>query len=462
MKIILLLFVSVNLNAMTLDEYLKTIAEKNKLVASYDLSIEASKDKMIAGDLLLSPVLTLGYLKMSDKSLPTTVADKRDTTIATMGLAKKFSSGTQLSLSAEADKFEYEQPLVVGNNGYSKGGLGVSIQQSLWKDFFGSATRLRKDREVSTNKLETLGYELKKRMTLIEVESDYWDYIVAQEDLKLKQANLDRAKKLETWTQNRVNNGISDQSDLLQLSALTARREVELAVSQDELKFREAKVRENLNLQAADVLPVFTSNLQESRSQILLVEKQKDLIRIDSYMASLESDIKQRVSEEVVDSLRPDLALVGKYNTSSYDTDQQQMLKNIDKTDRPITYVGLNLTWMFGSDAVSSQLGSARKEALSSRYRAEQLKISGQNAWSDFLRKFELTKKNVITLERITRIQKERSKQEQIKFTKGRTITSNVVGAETDSAEADVAFLKAKSGLRKLESSSQLYISITE
>lgn len=460
--ILLILVTAFNANALSIDDYLKIVIQKNKLVSSYDLSIEASKDKRIAGDLLLSPVLTGGYSVTTDKSEPITLADKRTTTAANLGLSKKFSTGTTLGVTADTTKFEYEMPVTAGNNGYSRGGLGVSLQQSLWKDFFGHGTRLRQDREEATSKLETLGFELRKRSTLIEMESDYWDYLVAQEDLKLKQANLDRAKKLESWNSNRVYNGISDQSDLLQVKALTASREVQLATAKDELTFRESKIRENMGLGDSEPLPIFTSNMMDTRPYVGELSKQKEVVKIDSYISTLEADVKQKVSEEVRDGLRPDLSLIGKYNTSSYNVDHQEMQNNIGKTDRPVTFVGVNLSWMFGSDAKSSQVAAAKKEALAAQYRAEQAKLSGTNAWADFLRKYELTKQNVITLEKIAQLQRDRARQEQIKFSKGRTITLNVVTAETDSAEAEVTYLRAKSGLRKLEATTQLYMSTAE
>lgn len=463
MRIILLLSLcATNVNGMTLDEYMEQVFKKNKLVSSYDTSIEASKEKQIAGDLVLSPVLTAGYSQASDKSLPSVVADERKTALANLGVAKKFSTGTTVSLTAQTSKFDYEAPVTPGNNGYSTGGLGISLQQSLWKDFFGVATQLRRDREATTNKLETFGFELQKRVTLVQAESDFWDYLVAQEDLKLKQDNFDRAKKLDSWTLSRVNNGISDQSDLLQVRALANLRGLELATAKDSLKSREIKIKENIDFSLTDTLPEVTADMTEVRPYVTNLAKRKNVVKIDTYLTSLESEVKQKISEEVTDSLKPDLSLLGKYNTSSYSIDDSEMQKNITKTDRPITFVGVSLSWLFGSDAKSSQLSAAKKEALASRYRAEQAKISSENAWGELLRQYELTKQNVITLGKIAQLQRDRARAEQLKFTKGRTITLNVVTAETDAAQAEVNYLTAKSGLRKLEASAQLFISLEE
>ncbi len=340
--------------------------------------------------------------------------------------------------------------------------MGLSLQQSLWKDSFGSATRLRHSREVTVNKVEKLSYELQKRSALIQAESDYWDYLVAQDDMKLKKANLDRAKKMESWTRNRVYNGISDQADLLQIQALVSSRELQLSTATDDAESTAVRIRENLDLKTGEAVPELTSSLLESRPYVEESLKKTGMIRIDNYLTFLDAELKKKLAEEVTDALRPDLSLIGRYSTSSYDVDYSTMQNNITKTDRPVTFVGLSFSWMFGSDAVSAQSSSARKEALAAQYRADQAKLTGENAWLEYVRKYQITKQNVLTLEKIAKLQSERSKQEQLKFSKGRTITSNVVTAETDSAEAEVTYLRAKSNLRKLEASTLLYTNMTE
>ncbi len=460
--ILLLSICSTNTFAMTLEEYMDTVSKKNRLINSYQTSAEASQEKRVAGDLLLSPTLTVGYSVLSDKSEPSSVADKRNTTVTNFGVSKKFSTGTLLSLTALTTKLDYELPVTPGNTGYSTGGLGLVLQQSLWKDFFGVATRMRRERESLTNQLEMLGYELQRRVALIQAETDFWDYMVALEDLKLKQANFDRAKKLDQWTSNRVSNGISDQTDLLQVRALANLRELELVTSAQVVKTREAKLKENIDFAPNEQLPEVKADMAMTRPYVTNLSKSRNVVKIDTYLTSVEAAVKQKVSEEVVDSLRPDLTFLGKYNTSSYNVDHSTMQNNITNTARPVTYVGLSLSWLFGSDAKSAQFSAAKKEALASRLKADQARITGENAWLDLLRQYDLTKRNVLTLEKIAQLQRDRARAEQAKFTKGRTITSNVVNAETDAAQAEVNYLSAKSGLRKLEASSQLFMVIAE
>lgn len=460
MKLLALVLISCGAQAMTIDDYMKNVMDRNKLLESYRISVDASKDLLTAGDLELSPVLVAGYSVTSDKSLPSAVADKRDQTAANAGVSKKFSSGTTLGVSVETYKYEFDQPVTPGNDGYSRGGIGVSLQQSLWRDFFGHGTRLRRERQSALNQFEMLSLEFQRRQKLIEFESDYWDYLVAQEDMKLKQANLDRAKKLENWTSTRVSNGISERAELLQVRALYSNRELQLQNATEELKTREIKMRENLNYESDQALPVATSSLTEARPFFSQLANLENIVRIDTYLSSLEAEVSQKLAESTLDSLRPDLSLVGRYNTSSYALEHSEMQSNLTRTDRPITYVGLSFSWLFGSDAKSAQLSAARKQALAAQYRAEQSRLTGENAWEEHLRKYDLAKQNVIILEKIAQLQRDRSREEQSRFSRGRTITLNVVDAETESAEAEVNYLRARSGLKKLEASTQLYMSL--
>lgn len=445
--------------SLTLEEYLQEVKKKNKIFSSLEASKGASLDKMVAGDVGLSPVLVAGASIAEDKSLPSTLGPRRQVTEYSLGVSKKFSTGTTLGVSAKTD--QYNNDTTTANyDQYSTGGLGVSLQQSLWKDFFGAGTRLRQDLDSNVNQIETISLDLQMRATLYDAESVFWDYSVASEDLKLKQANFDRAKKIEQWTANRVNNGISDRADLMNARALAGLREVQLATAQDEIKTQEAKFKEYLGLSDSEPTPIVTDSLAKSHNYMDDLAKKKDIIKIESYLTSLQAKTKGLVAEQVKDGLKPDLTLLGTYSTSAYDRNYDAMSRNITKTDLPKTYLGLSFTWMFDTDAKLAQISSSEKDALSSKLQAERSLTLGRIAWNDLKRKYEMTRQNVINLEKVAQYQRERAKAEQDKFTKGRTVTATVVTAETEAAEAEVTLLKAKSGLRKLEASSVLFMSL--
>lgn len=455
-------FLSFSLKAMSLDEYLSTIKKQNKLFNALDASVEASKAKMESGDLVLEPIFNLGYSLATDKSLPSAVADKRQVNELTAGLSKKFSTGTLVKLSAITDEFNNEGAANPAMSKFSTGGLGVSLTQSLWKDFFGAGTRARRDRETSISKIEVLQTEIQKQQFLIEAETAFWNYLTAQEFRDLKKENLTRTKRIDQWTTRRVSNGISDRSDLMNVRALNSMSELLLAQAESDVKSQEIMIRQHLNLQTGEPTPKLEGNIKDSRDYFKNLESEASVIRMDSYIQYLSAQAKRLVAEEVRDNLRPDLTLTGAYNTSSYDPSYNEMVKGLDRTDRPKTYIGLNFIYMFDTGAKSSQLTAADKDALAAKYLAERALQQGRDSWEDHKLKYNLAKNNLTLLEKTANYQRERAKAEQDKLSKGRTTTFAVVNAETEAAEAELNFLKAKSGLRQLEASSQLFTPFKE
>ena len=444
--------------ALTLNDYINLVRQKNKLFTSYDMSIEASNDKRAAGDLELAPLLTAGYSFNRDQSLPSSLGPSREYTEYNLGLAKEFSTGTLISLSAKTDQFNNPgatYPL----DQYSTGLLGIRLEQSLWKNFFGSATRLREQRQLAVNRYETLALELQKRLLLVEAESSFWDYSVAQDDLALKKENFDRSRKLSSWTSRRVSNGISDQSDLMSIRALASLRELDLANAMDQMKVQELRLRENLDLAANEPTPAIVADESQVRPYFSEMANKKNIIKIDAYMTYLDAQSKNLSAQEVKDALHPDLALIGGYNATSFDRNYSDMQKNMTRTDYPKSYVGVSLSWQFDTDAKSSQLAAAQKSALAAQMIADRNSLIGRDAWLEHVRRYEVAKNNVLTMEKIAEFQRARARAEQDKFSKGRTVTLNVVTAETDAATAEVAYMTAKSNLRKLEASTQLFIS---
>ncbi|MFN3455409.1 MAG: TolC family protein [Pseudobdellovibrio sp.] len=446
-------------HALTINEYIEQAKQKNPLLKSYQESAEAARLKIISSEIDLAPVLTGSYTTSEDKSRPSQLGTKRESEIYTLGLAKKFQTGTTVKIDAQTANFD-NKGAPPGFSQYSTGAVGVTLQQSLWKDFFGHGTRLKVSRQQKLAELEQLSAELQSRAALYDLESSFWDYAVAKEDLKLKQANLDRAKKIERWTSNRVSNGISDRADLMNAKALLALREAQLISAEEELKGQEVKFRDNLQLGESDATPVIDVNLTQARPYLIDLMKQKNIQKIEARIASLESEAKGLVAEETVDSLRPDLSVFGNYTTTSYEFNREDAVSNMTKDDYPKNTIGVNFTWVFDTSAKNSVRDASKKEALAAKLKAQKKSSEGQYAWTDLVRKYEVLKKSVSTLENVAQFQRERAKAEQNKLSQGRTVTANVVTAETDAAEAEINLLKTKSSLRKLEASSLFFVDV--
>ena len=456
--------------ALNLQEYLNIVQSKHRSLQALEASKEAADDGRESGDISLVPVLTMGASYLSDKNplgqFSSLGATETKITSYNLALSKKFSSGTALSVYGQTSEIEnvgIQAPQYAGFQKLGLGVLGVSLSQSLWKDFFGHGTRLRHEREEAVTAAKKGGYDLQARGLLVTAEAAYWNYIYARENVNTSKGALERAKKIESWTRRRVSDGISDRADLLQAQALVASRELLLISGQDELESAKAALRNFLSLEKTEELPEIMGNISQTRSISSMVDgTQGRVVLIEAYLASLEAKANSVVAKEVEDAYRPDLVLSGAYNTNVKKPDMPEATSHLTDTDTPTTKVALNFTYMFDTDVKSAARNEARKLALASRLTAEQKLIDSELSWTELNRQYIEMSKRVEAAETISKLQGDRARATNDLFNKGRTITMNVVDAEQDAATAELSLTRLKSEQRKMEAQGRLYMMVED
>ncbi|WP_374028728.1 TolC family protein [Bdellovibrio bacteriovorus] len=452
--------------AMNLQDYLKAVETRNKSLQAFDASTAAAESRKEAGDIELVPMLSADAQWISDKAplsqFALIGATESKSAQYSLGLAKKFSSGTSVALSAMAAEFDN-----VGAPGvYQKfgvGSLGVELSQSLWRDFFGNATRLRRQREDAATSAETGSFDLQKKAVLVGAEAAYWDYVYASENLKVGKASLERAKRIESWTRRRVNDGISDRADLLQAQALVSTRQLLLISTEDELAAAKRKVRDYLELADSEEFPEITGDINQSRAlSSMITGKKGKVVAIEAYLASLQAKARSLAAREVEDAYRPDLILGGSYKTNSLEGDMNTAVGQWTDMDRPTAKVGLSFRYLFDTDVKSSAQEAARAEALAARLQSERKMLESDSAWTELNRRYIELNKRIEAAAETSRLQTAAAKAQTDLFNKGRSITMNVINAEEDAGVAELNLIRLKSEQRKMEAQGRLFVAIEE
>ncbi|GIL17402.1 MAG: hypothetical protein BroJett040_11530 [Oligoflexia bacterium] len=428
----------------------------------------ASEKRKEASQVDLSPVLVLKSTYLDDKkpqTYGTYVLSRTQATEYSVGLAKKFSTGTQAQVSASASDVQ-ANALVSGAGVEQKmgiGSLGVSLSQSLWKDGFGASTRLKWDREAAVEKAEKSGYDLQQRQLLIEAESAFWDLIYLQEEMTQRKASLERAKRIESWVKRRVENGIGDRADLLNAQGLVAARELQLLVTQDEHLAMVKRLNDFLEVQAQEN-PNLEGDLKQVRNirDLVGVSSQKNPVRLDAYLSALEAQAKMVGSREAEEAMKPDLVLEGQYKTNPIESSMSSAMNKLTDTQNPTTAIAVKLTWLLDGGAKGSVREAARQEALASQYKKERKLLESQSSWEEIQRRHTELGKKIKAAQIVSQVQAQKAAVERDKLTKGRTVTSQVITAEQDAAEAELTLVKLQAEQRKLEAQSRLFVSIEE
>lgn len=455
---------------MNLKDYLAAVVEKNRSVKAYQVSQEVAQERRVAGDLELVPVLTgsVGYLNDKSPMGPFVQFGASRTTAKDLklGFAKKFSTGTSISLSGAAAEVENEGNFNNPMFGrFSYGSLTVGLSQSLWKDSFGRATSLRRQRQEAVASAEVGKYDLQTKALLVNAEAAYWDYIYQSENLRIGRASLERARRIETWTRRRVNDGISDRADLLSAQALVAARQLQLVSAEDDLAAAKRKIRDYLELSDADNFPEISGDISGRRPLKSMIEGQgSKVLALEAYLASLNSKALSLVAKETEDGFRPDVTLSGAYGTNNFQPGKNLTDTTSEWTDTslPTWKVGLNVVYLFDTDVKSSASSVARKEALAAQLQSERSKLESESAWIELNRRYSEMSKRIDSAAQIAQLQTDAAKAQTDLFNKGRSITANVINAEEDAADAELSLTRLKSEQRKMEAQGRLFVAVEE
>lgn len=464
--------------SLSLKDFLDLVMNKNKKYQSSVESQDSALEKYVQNDLELSPVLMLRASQFDDQSLqqttPTYTVNRFKQKQYSLGLAKKFSTGTSVSvegvvsdvnINAVNSGFPFS-----ADQGFGSGSL--SLSQSLWKNAFGSATRLRWKREEALAKLESESFNLQARQTLIEAESAFWELLYLQREVELRKNSLDRANRIQIWVRNRLSNGIGDKADLLNAQGLVVGRELQLLQSQDQLIAAEKKISEMLQLEKSEKIPSFRGDLNVERSLFAnikslngdAVDQNSDnrIVRLDAYLKMQEAKARAAGAQEAEDATRPDLVLEGQYKTNAYGDSASAVSSQLGKSDRPTSAVALKLTWLLDGDVKEATRRSARKAALAAKLHSEQAILESETSWSEMQRRHGELSKMIEASDRISRLQTERAAVERDKLSKGRSVTSQVITAEQEAAEAELNLNKLRTEQRKIEAQSRLFLSFSK
>ena len=474
--LLMMLALGTNAHALNLNGYMDEVIRKHRGLEAQRAAKEAAMDKREGGDLVLSPVFTLKGSYLGDDKQPNQLGAKSSQAREySATLAKKFSTGTSVALSAKMTGVEnIDDPnapsallgLQPNYRKFSTGSLGIALTQSLWKDFFGHGTRVRRDKDMYTADLETAAADLQSRQILVDAENAFWDYNYKQDFLQLKRAALARAQKIEAWVRRRAGDGIAEKADLLNAQSLVALRRLDVARADDDYTAARRLVRDYLELKDGESLPELNGDVNKVRNLKKLIGYGGEgrVVSLDAWISTLKAKLGAAVAEDVRDQTRADLVLQGAYNTNSYEVggNVQDASNKWTSAETPTKAISLTWTYIFDDSAKRGVVNAAKASAASAQFQAERAARDGETRWQEFQRRHTEMTQMVETAATVSRLQNARAKAQEDRLARGRTVTSDVIQSEQDAAEAELRLTELQAGQRKLESSARYFVVIKE
>lgn len=464
---------SAHAQTLDLDGYLNQVVGNHQGLEGLRISVDAAEKTRMAGDSELIPEFNIQGTYLSDRKLPGMLgATETRSENYSATLSKRFSTGTKLALTAQTfgtEIFGLDPTLLQAlgfPSQYAQGGLGVTLTQSLWKNGFGRATRLRQSRQALQALVESESYNVQSRQILANAEIAFWDYLYLKEELRVHEASLARAKRLESWLRRRVRDGIANKADQLNGEALVATREIQIRASKDQLIAAENRLKDFITLSSGSQLPSIEDDIEKQRSILELVNVRPGQMarRLDVQLSEIEARSAEASSQEVLDASRSDLNFQGSYFTNTYAPNGTAMdgTTGWTQTNIPTVQVGLSWTYKFDTDIKDAAQQAARGRAMAAQLKSERATLEGVTAWTELLRRHRELTNQIASAEALVKTRARLSKAQQDNYARGRTISSEVINSEQSAAESELQYIKMCAEQRKLEAQSRLFVAVKE
>lgn len=317
---------------------------------------------------------------------------------------------------------------------------GVSLEQSLWGNSFGSADRARIRAAESLYKSQNLLRSDEIQNLVLQGLRLYWDVYVSQENFNESMSARDRYQKLVGSIQRKSSLGYTLPGELNQVQAEFEARQLSIkTISRTYLKQMESLVT-FLNLPASTeiqfdipkTIPAIPKLTPKGAKDVRSIQSQ------DLKIASAEDDLKYVDSNN-----RPKLALIGKLSATGVDESSSESVSELTRGTHPNAYVGLRLSHTFGSDV-------RKEEILNKKATLELEKVKQQRSILEFDDRQKQAQRNVEVANQVLeslskqKIYREKALNELNRsYTQGRTDIRNLIDAMNALNTTEVAHSRA-------------------
>ena len=279
--------------------------------------------------------------------------------LTNINLKKAFATGTEIELLYGRLSYQpqFSSLATAPYNKYTEDIFGVTLEQSLLSNFFGVSSRaiLRAGRNIVD------ASEIDRVANLQDLVLDairlYWKTYVAQRNFQEALNSRSRYSKLVETVKKKTNYGYSNPG--------------ELAQAQAELEDREQIVKNTsttylFNLESLVTLLKLPANseIKFPALEDIPAPPKIERVNVENLRRFRSSKLKAEASEERLKAAKsygyPDVALVGKYYQQGLEESADDSYSEMVNGSRPKYYVGVKVTYNFGSSYESEYLLNTR------------------------------------------------------------------------------------------------------
>jgi outer membrane protein TolC len=442
-------------SAITLDELVQTASQNSETFRAAEKTIEAVQAEIRGRDLVLSPRIDAEIASIRENKASILPINRYRSQLLTTSLTKLFSTGTQLTATVSND---YNENATQGQRNVGLWSFGIS--QSLWRDGFGRGTTLRHEAEKNELRSRVLTAQFNKQSFLVELESAYWDLILAMRQEQVASENIERGSTVEKWTRDRVRRSTAETADLLQAQALTQNRELELRGLRNTIATLQNRIKQLVPGVQPETWKIDLKEIENARAPETLLTSsagEGEPMRLDSLSASFRSLQASAEANRANETLRPRLEAYANYGQSGQSPNFANSWEQSADPEFSSARIGVQFSMELDFDLREDQRRAARLNAEARNLEAQAQQRLSQVSWIDLNRQIEDLKKQADEAKRLAQTQERKVQAERSRYRLGRTTVFQLITFEIDASNSQLTLSRILSDLRKAEARIRIF-----
>jgi len=418
---------------LTLDQAVEISLKNN-------LSIQLQKEEVISSseqiesalgefDTVFSADAAIGSTNSS--AILTGKESDADRTAITGELAKKFSTGTELSVQAGNLREEYDPGLYLLDPAYSTS-FGVKVSQPL---LHGRGT------EVQTAFVEAARKQSQAEEYLVEsqaadlaaaVKSAYWELVYSWQDIEVQKLSLALASKLADETRVQIEAGRLAKIEIFQPESEVARREQQLIIGERAIGVAEDALKILLNSQdwSQTIKPLDKPDMQTVSLDLNSVMESALSNRQDLMAAESQTSGAEILAVRKKNHTLPRLGLYGKAGIGASGNEWGNSYSNINNDENSNWQLGINFSVPLENRYAEGEYRQALSTVRKTKLLTEMLRQEIRRKVRSSVRDVELALKAIEATRKTSIATAKRLEAEQVKFESGKSTTFDVLAAQ--------------------------------
>ena len=278
-----------------------------------------------------------------------------------LGLSKKTQFGTDVSINTQYERIDTNSQFETVNPAHEPI-AGISLSQSVGKNFFGMADR----GSVKVTKIDIENSEYTS-LTDIEdairnVQIAYWKLVLVYEEINIKKDMLGEAEKLYGIYKGKFNIGTAEMTDLLAMEANVKLRESEILIAylkkdttKNDLLFMLNIEDLSLQIVPDNELVTVPENINLSESIARAIENRRDYKQMKNVLKINDIDLSVKKN-----ALWPEIDLQASYSKNGLDTDFNESWNDLFDENNREYMLGLKFSMPLQNNFARADLKEVR------------------------------------------------------------------------------------------------------